>query len=80
MKKLSPTTTAKEAFDAQRIVLASIQKRLDTRLVVYAAEFAETGSRDWSYVETEKETIKSLAIALALLGDRSAVDELGIGY
>ena len=71
--------TAREAFDAKRTQYASIQKRLRERMVARAAQFARE-DRAWDLVGDEDRLLHYLALALAVAGDRSAVNELGIKY
>lgn len=84
MKTLTKTSngfsrTPGESFDAVREVYGSIQTRLQKRMVERAAEFARE-KRSYDLVGDEERVLRHLALALAAIGDRSAVDELGIQY
>lgn len=70
----------RDLFHAGREKYGSIQNRLQARMVARAAVFARSGGRDYGYIGDEGRVIELLALALAALGDRSAVDELGIQY
>ena len=78
MKSFTNRCTAREAFEAIRAELASIQSRLDNRMVERAREFA--GESRFDVLADEERVLRHLAIALAAAGDRSAVDELEIEY
>ena len=80
MKSFTNRPTPRESFEAIRAEYASIQSRLDKRMVERALEFARETRPRFDSLGDEEQVLRHLAIALSAAGDRSAVDELEIEY
>lgn len=72
-------TNVHQAYETVRANYAEVQRRIAAIMVRNAAEAAR-GELSWGRIGTETVAVEELAQVLALLGDRSAVDELGLKY
>jgi hypothetical protein len=75
----NPTKTAAAAYSQNATTAQDLLKRIATRLAEHQARQAAQ-PRDWGYVGDLGHINEELAQVLAGLGDRSAVDELGLKY
>jgi hypothetical protein len=66
--------------NAGRQNFAEINRRIGDLMYQNACAAVRGDGPSWSTIEQEKDAVAHLAIALAILGDRSAVDALGISY
>ena len=71
--------TATETYRLRAELAQNLMARIARRLEEHSAQSA-TEPRDWGYVGDIGHINEELAQVLAALGDRSAVDELGINY
>jgi len=76
-----PTTTqtAATAYNQKIAIAQDLLKRIATRLAEHQEQQAAE-PRDWGYVGDIAHINEELAQVLASLGDRSAIDELGLKY
>lgn len=73
------TKTTSTEYSAKAVQAQDFLKRISTRLAEHQASQA-TEPKNWGYIGDLGRVNEELAQVLAVLGDRSAVDELGLKY
>ena len=73
------TKTASTEYSVKEALAQDFLKRIATRLAEHQASQA-TEPKNWGYIGDLGRVNKELAQVLAVLGDRSAIDQLGLRY